>query len=225
MSLSRRMVSVPFMCYSVTHAAKHLEWSTVRSLIDRGSLRPHVERNNRLCYGPAEPCQHVDTVSPGNIEQSIPERFKKHVARAPDSIAVRTRTCELSFARLDSWSNTIAATLLRLGAGSEPVPFLLPQGPLAIATTLGILKAGKFYVPLDPAWGSRRATALVSDLNARVLLTDAEFAPSLRGRGLDIIELSPDPPADAIPPSTSASAPTSRRTCTSRRGPRGRRKA
>jgi amino acid adenylation domain-containing protein len=137
---------------------------------------------------------------PEDIEQSIPERFKKHVARAPDSIAVRTRTCELSYARLDSWSNAIAATLLRLGAGSEPVPFLLPQGPPAIATTLGILKVGKFYVPLDPAWGSRRATALASDLNARVLLTDAEFAPSLRGRGLDIIELSPDPPADATPP-------------------------
>ena len=121
------------------------------------------------------------------------------VALAPD-IAVRTRTCELSFARLDSWSNAIAATLLRVGSGSEPVPFLLPQGPLAIATTLGVLKAGKFYVPLDPSWGSPRASALVSDLNARVLLTDAEFAPSLRGRGLDIIELSPDPPAGASPP-------------------------
>jgi acyl-coenzyme A synthetase/AMP-(fatty) acid ligase len=77
-----------------------------------------------------------------DIEQSIPERFKQQVAQAPGSIAVRTRTSELSFARLDSWSNAIAAELLRLGAGSEPVPFLLPQGPLAIATTLGILKAG-----------------------------------------------------------------------------------
>jgi amino acid adenylation domain-containing protein len=137
---------------------------------------------------------------PDDVEQSIPERFSKQVAHAPESLAIRTRTCELSFARLDSWSSAIAADLLRrLGARSEPVPLLLPQGPLAIAATLGILKAGKFYAPLDPAWGSRRATALVGDLNARVLLTDAEFAPSLRIRGVDVIELSPGPPADTAP--------------------------
>ena len=42
------------------------------------------------------------------IEQSIPDRFNAIVALAPDSIAVRTRTCELSFARLDGWSNAVA---------------------------------------------------------------------------------------------------------------------
>jgi non-ribosomal peptide synthetase component F len=108
-----------------------------------------------------------------DIEQSIPDRFNAIVALAPDSIAVRTRTCELSFARLDGWSNAVATELVRrLGPTSEPVPFLLPQGPLAIATTLGILKTGKFYVPLDPSWGSRRAAELVRELDARVVLAD-----------------------------------------------------
>ena len=89
------------------------------------------------------------------IERSIPERFKEQVERAPDGIAVRTRTCQLSYARRDSWSDAIAADLLeRLDASQEPVPFLLPQGPLAIAATIGILKAGKFYVPIDPSWGT-----------------------------------------------------------------------
>ena len=106
-----------------------------------------------------------------DIERSIPDRFNTIVALAPDSIAVRTRRCELSFARLDGWSNAVATELVRrLGPTSEPVPFLLPQGPLAIATTLGILKTGKFYVPLDPSWGSRRAVELVRELDARVVL-------------------------------------------------------
>ncbi len=131
-----------------------------------------------------------------NIEQSIPDRFNAIVALAPDSIAVRTRTCELSFARLDGWSNAVATELVRrLGPTSEPVPFLLPQGPLAIATTLGILKTGKFYVPLDPSWGSRRAAELVRELDARVVLADVEFAASLRDCGATVVTLPPEPGA------------------------------
>ena len=131
-----------------------------------------------------------------DIEQSIPDRFKGIVALVPDSIAVRTRSCELSFGRLDGWSNAVATELVRrLGPTSEPVPFLLPQGPLAIATTLGILKTGKFYVPLDPSWGSRRAAELVRELDARVVLADVEFAASLRDCGATVVTLPPEPGA------------------------------
>ena len=142
------------------------------------------------------------SIQPEEIERSIPERFKERVHHAPESIAVRTRTRELSYARLDSWSDAIAADLLeRLDASLEPVPLLLPQGPLAIATTIGVLKAGKFYVPIDPSWGVQRATELVGELNARVLLTDAEFSRLLRPHvGADIVELSPEPPAVDVPP-------------------------
>ena len=151
-------------------------------------------------------------IRPDEIELSIPQRFRHHVVRAPASIAIRTRTSELSYARLDVWSDAIAAQLLaRLGVCREPVPFLLPQGPLAIAATLGVLKAGKFYVPLDPSWGPERAASLVRELNARVLLTDGEFAPAVRDRGdAVIIELSSDAPAVAGSPvhiETPADAP------------------
>lgn len=137
------------------------------------------------------------------IEQSIPERFASRVALAPDDIAVRTFTCELSYARLDGWSDAIASELLsRLGVRPEPVPFLMGQGPLAIATTLGILKAGKYYVPLDPSWGLQRAVDLVTALEARVIVTDAEFATSLRDRFGETltVELSADCPAVQGPP-------------------------
>lgn len=142
-----------------------------------------------------EPAAEVATADDADdIDQSIPERFARQVARAPDAVAVRTRASELSYARLDHWSSAVAAELLRrLGPTSEPVPFLLPQGPLAIAATLGILKAGKFYAPLDPAWGSRRAAELVRELDARLVLTDAELAASVRDCGATVLTLSPDP--------------------------------
>ena len=142
------------------------------------------------------------SIRPEEIERSIPERFKEQVERAPESVAVRTRTRQLSYARLDSWSDAIAADLLeRLDASPQPVPFLLSQGPVAIAATIGILKAGKFYVPIDPSWGVQRTTELVGELNARVLLTDAEFSQPLRHRiGAAIVELAPEPPGVDVPP-------------------------
>lgn len=137
------------------------------------------------------------------IDQSIPERFRTRVALAPGDVAVRTSTCELSYARLDGWSDAIASELLgRLGVRQEPVPFLLGQGPPAIATTLGILKAGKHYVPVDPSWGLERAVDLVTALGARVMVTDAEFAGPLRNRSTKtlIVEVPADCPEIQGPP-------------------------
>ena len=97
----------------------------------------------------------------------------------------------------------------RLDVRSEPVPLLLGQGPLAIATTLGILKAGKYYVPLDPSWGLPRAVDLVHELDARVLLTDAEFATPLRDRlgAAAVLELRADRPEAPGPPVHVETAP------------------
>ena len=55
-------------------------------------------------------------------------------------------------------------------------------------------------MPVDPSWGSRRAAELVRELDARVVLTDAEFAASLRECGATVVTLSPEPPASGGPP-------------------------
>jgi len=132
-------------------------------------------------------------------DTTIPAAFRAMVAASPDHVAVRTYTHELSYARLDAWSDAIAGQLLdRVGVVHQPVPFLLPQGPLAIATTLAILKTGSFYVPLDSSWGSKRTVDVVRALNASVILTHAELAPSLPRLDAAVIVPSPEP-ALAVP--------------------------
>ncbi|HEX6137581.1 MAG TPA: AMP-binding protein [Casimicrobiaceae bacterium] len=136
------------------------------------------------------------------IEQSIPARFARQCAAGADRVAVATRDGGLTYRQLDVWSSAIASRLLaRLGAEPGPVPFLLPQGPLAIATTLGILKAGKFYVPLDPAWALARIGDLCAELGAACVPCDAEFAPRLRERlaSGSVLELARECPATAEP--------------------------
>ena len=136
------------------------------------------------------------SVPPDDSEGSIPARFRAQAARTPAAIAVRARAAALTYADLDRWSDAIAARLLQdLDDSCEPVPFLLPQGPLAIACTLGVLKSGKFYVPLDPSWKIDRTTEIVARLDARLVVVDPEFAGFVRGRiDVPVLELTGDAP-------------------------------
>ena len=78
----------------------------------------------------------------------------------------------LTYAQLDRAANRVAHALLdRLGPGNEPVALLLPQGIRQVAAVLGALKAGKIYVPLDPARPAPRLAEAIGDSGARLVLT------------------------------------------------------
>ncbi|MCH8282861.1 MAG: AMP-binding protein, partial [Chloroflexi bacterium] len=84
-------------------------------------------------------------------EQSIPDRFEKQVGKYPERLAVKSKDDELTYAALNAAANRVAwAILSEHGESQEPVALLLDQGVPAIVAILGVLKAGKTYVPLDP---------------------------------------------------------------------------
>jgi amino acid adenylation domain-containing protein len=108
------------------------------------------------------------------IEQSISDRFEQQVERFPDRIAVKTGAAELTYAELDDWANRIASAILaRRGEKPEPVGLLLEQGVSSIAAILGVLKAGKIYVPLDPTYPQARLAKMLDWAGAGLLATDS----------------------------------------------------
>jgi len=107
------------------------------------------------------------------IEQAIHSRFEQRVAQHPLRIAIRTRDHELTYAQLNERSNRIARTLVEhRGTTAEPVALLFHQGINAITTILGVLKAGKFYVPLDPGHPPERITRMLKTSQAALLVTE-----------------------------------------------------
>src|SRR5262245_24625618 len=112
------------------------------------------------------------------IEQSIPNRFEKIVVNYPDRLAVKTRWHAFTYAQLNATANRIAhAVLDRCGMGSEPIALLFEHGAPFILALLGVLKAGKFYVPTDPTLPCARLADMLSDLQTRLILTnDANLA-------------------------------------------------
>ena len=63
---------------------------------------------------------------------------------------------------------------LRCGSGEERIALLFDHDPRMIASILGVLKAGKAYVPLDPLYPRERLAYVLEDSQAGVILTHNE---------------------------------------------------
>src|SRR6185503_11862434 len=96
------------------------------------------------------------------IEQTIPSCFERRARLHAQHLAVKTATHQWTYDRLNREANRIAHTILAQDqAGRTPVVILLEQGALPIAALLGVSKAGKIAVPLDPSSPQHRLSLLV----------------------------------------------------------------
>jgi non-ribosomal peptide synthetase component F len=87
-----------------------------------------------------------------DVETSIPARFEKIVRMYPERLAVKDGDRSLTYDQLNRAANRIAhAVLAERGASSEPIPLLFEHGIDTLPAILGVLKAGKFYLGLDPS--------------------------------------------------------------------------
>ena len=108
-------------------------------------------------------------------EQSIPQRFEQQVSRYPDRLAVKTKNHQLSYAALNKVANRVARSLLvHRGEGAESIALLLEHDVSMIAAILGVLKAGKVYVPLDPSFPFARNAYILEDSQAGLIMTNNE---------------------------------------------------
>lgn len=115
------------------------------------------------------------------IEQSIPDRFEKIVHKHPDRTAVKTMRHILTYRELNAMANRLArAVLAQQGSKAEPVGLLLENGGPLMAATLGVLKAGKFILLLDPSSPKARIAATLEDSHAKLVVTDRQNASLAR---------------------------------------------
>ena len=113
--------------------------------------------------------------SHGDLEQSIPARFEMQVRRYPDKLAVKTRSQSVSYADLNRSADRLAGRVHRLLADSEaPVAVFFEQGIPLVTAILAVLKAGRLYIPLDPADPQERIDYMLRDSGAALILTDEE---------------------------------------------------
>src|SRR5688572_8722413 len=92
----------------------------------------------------------------------------------PDRVAVKTKNLLLTYAALNRAANQVAHMILaQSGEGEAAVALLLEHGAGFITALLAVWKAGKIYVPLDPALPHARSQTILEDTQTRVIVTNA----------------------------------------------------
>ena len=131
--------------------------------------------------------------TPSESPVSIPGRFAQAVSCYANRVAVSTPDSQWTYEELNKCSDVLACQILDcLGVVSEPVALLMEHAPPLIAAIIGVLKASKIYLSLDPTDLVTGLSAMLSDSGTRLLLTDklnAPLARSLAADWLKVIEI------------------------------------
>jgi amino acid adenylation domain-containing protein len=152
--------------------------------------------------------------------EAVPDRcahelFEEWVDRTPDAPALVAADGSVStYRELEARANRLARHLLDAGVGPEiPVALLLERSPDLWTSALAVIKAGGFYVPVDPSYPRERIELLLADLpartGARVVVTPELLQEALSRRSPERPGASavPDQPAYGIFTSGSTGRP------------------
>jgi amino acid adenylation domain-containing protein len=130
--------------------------------------------------GPVE--RPFERFPPDALAGSVPDRFDAIVRRFPDRLAISDAALELTYRALGDRVGRIAHRLLpTLPPGDAPVGILLGQGARFPVAMLGVLKAGRGYVPLDASFPVERNRLIVSHAGVCAVVTDAEHRAAAAG--------------------------------------------
>jgi amino acid adenylation domain-containing protein len=113
-----------------------------------------------------------------DASQSIVSLFRKQVQATPDDIAVVYLDKRFTYAQVDEISDRIAAHIASKGLGTEDVvSVLIPRCEWMAIASLGVLKAGCAYQPLDPSYPKERLNFMMQDASAKLLIANEELRP------------------------------------------------
>lgn len=121
-------------------------------------------------HGPTRP--YDDT-------QTIPSLFRSAATAYPDNIAALCRDDQITYRQLDEMTDQLAAYIRGRGIGQsgDVVSVLVPRGLWMVVASLGALKAGCAYQPLDATYPSERLNFMISDASAKLLIATADLRP------------------------------------------------
>ncbi|GAB2776620.1 non-ribosomal peptide synthetase [Streptomyces chlorus] len=115
------------------------------------------------------------------IRQTAPrspvELFAEQARRTPDAPALCDGDTELTYRRLDEWSDAVASRLLAGGLRAEDrVALLMDRCAELVVAQLAVLKAGGAYVPVEARAPEERRRTLIERAGATAALTAADVA-------------------------------------------------
>ena len=110
--------------------------------------------------------------------QTIVSLFERQAQLTPQNVAVVFKDHQYTYADVDAISNRIAAFVSGKGLKAEDVvSVLIPRCEWMAIVSLGVLKAGCAYQPLDPSYPKERLNFMMQDADAKLLIADEDLRP------------------------------------------------
>lgn len=119
---------------------------------------------------------------PFDRTKTVVDLFREQAARTPDAAAVVYQDRTYTYAQVDTITDRLAVYIAGLGIGREQaVSVLIPRCEYMVLASLGVLKAGAAYQPLDPTYPKERLSFMVADSGAGLLIAEEGLLPLLEG--------------------------------------------
>lgn len=117
-----------------------------------------------------------ETEVPYDKSATVVSLFRKTVKKYPDNTCVIYEDESYTYKEVDEKSDRIAAYIKGLGLGrGDVVSILIPRSTWMVTASIGALKAGCAYQPLDSTYPTERLNFMVKDSSAGLLITDHEL--------------------------------------------------
>jgi non-ribosomal peptide synthetase component F len=160
----------------------------------------------QISVQPAGPADHSRTVDPpfapfadAVLEGSLIDRFEATARRFADRLAVHDSETSLTYTELAAMVERIAAATAAVTKGhAGPVALLIPANAHFCAAMLGVLAAGRAYVPLDVEFPIGRNGMIAAEAGAGAVIASGKYAgdASVVAQTIPVIDLDrlPDVP-------------------------------
>ena len=161
--------------FSETLVAQFLE---SYEAVVRGMLTQTLLRDVEITT--AEQTAQLDSFNPQGTDydttETVVSLFRKQAKATPNAEAVVFKDHCYTYAQVDEISDRIACHIAGKGLGREDaVSVLINRSEWMAIASMGILKAGCAYQPLDPTYPKERLNFMVKDAGARLLIADEDL--------------------------------------------------
>ncbi len=111
-----------------------------------------------------------------DYNNTILDSFKKASKLYPNNLAVVFKNNKYTYEEVDKLSNKLGNELISYGIKKEDVvSILIKKSEYIVIASLGVIKSGAAYQPLDPTYPEERLNFMVKDSSAKVLILDRDL--------------------------------------------------
>ncbi|MBQ0099628.1 MAG: amino acid adenylation domain-containing protein, partial [Firmicutes bacterium] len=109
-------------------------------------------------------------------KKTVVDLFREQAVKTPNNISVAFNDRRYTYKEVDDITDALASYLVKNGVGKEKVVgVLIKRSEFMPICSMGVLKAGGAYLPLDPTYPPERLNFMMEDSKAMLLISDSDL--------------------------------------------------